>query len=382
MRVVAITGIAIAVTALVVATSIGNGFEKQYMKALLDFNAHLMVMGPVEITDSSDALEGLEQLRENGIAGMTPFIYREALAIGGGSIRGVVVKGIDPETLQAVNRMKIDLKDAGTLADALGQSEEDGISVIAGRALADRFGNPEKFRLMIPGEGEDRFIDAHIAGYFESGIHDFDVQFILVSLPEIRRVYRMEGNVVSGFELRLDDPFMASAMAEDVALALGPAYQATTWSELNEDLLAAVHLEKLVSAIIMGIMVLVAMLNIVAVMVLTMIHRFHEVAVLKTIGLPDRMVEKIFIRGGMAVDVLGSMLGLLAGIVLSVIIGHFNLIPLDAEIYLIKSLPIDISPAICGMIAIFCVAVGYLASRIASRRISGAPIIEGLMCVK
>lgn len=382
MRIIAVVGIAIAVAALVVATSIGIGFEKQYTGALLDFNAHLIVMGTGEIRNPSEVDGKIEALKRKDVVGVTPFIYREALSIGGGKIRGVVVKGIDPNTLRDVNKMEISIKDGRTLEDSLKAADKKKVNIIVGLALFDSFGKSNTIKLMIPGEGEDRFIEGDVVGTFESGIYDYDAQFLLVSLSEARRIYKIKGDAVSGLELKLKDPFMADSMADMIEGILGASYEVTTWGELNRDLLAAVHLEKLVSAIIMGMMVLVAMLNIVAVIVLTAIHRFHEISILKAIGLPNRIVESIFIRGGISIDVMGSALGIVTGIGIAAVVGHYDLVPLDAEIYLIESLPIDISPLICGMISTFCLVVGYLTTKIASRKLSGASIAEGLSCTK
>jgi len=460
MRFVAIVGIAIAVAALIIAMSVGRGFEKKYIEGLLNFNAHIVIMStneidkPYQLMNELNALrirsederrelarwkwiiplqasliqsiEGLEFLHEDvsfslsdypalsdiwdklnpqmlhsliptsivkfmerlnesslkGLKGMTPFIYRESLAIGGGNIRGVIVKGVDPQTLSDVSDTKVELKDKNsTLDDAL-RSTGDGVNIILGKSLGDKFKNAESIRLMIPEESGEKFLHAKVAGVFESGIHDYDSQFILMSLPDVRRLYDMDADTISGIELRLEDPLLAKATAKRIDEILGPTYETITWGELNEDLIAAVELERLISAIIMGIMLFVAALNVIAVMVLIMIHRIHELAILKAIGLSDRMIEAIFIRGAMAVVITGMIFGSVLGICISALLGHFSLIPLEAEIYMIDALPIDISLPICGMISVFCIIIGYLAAKIASRKLARAPVIEGLSCTR
>lgn len=384
MRAVAIAGIAVAVAALVVATSIGRGFESRYRRALLDFNAHVIVMG-------SGELEGTVEVSKPGVVGQTPFLYREALAVGGGRITGLVVKGVDPQTMGSVNAMPIRLfEPAASLEEALSPRGDEIPTAVAGRALANQLGageGPREVKLLIPREGRragdrDPFVEVRIVGTFESGMHDYDAQFLLMSLPSARRLFRAAPTALTGIELKLDDPDKADAMATALEEDLGPRVSVVTWGELNRDLLTAVRLEQLVSSLIMGIMVIVAALNIVAVLVLMTIYRLREISVLKALGTPDRSIEALLARGGISLGVWGAGLGLAIGVGAALALGRFGIVPLEAEIYLISAVPIDISPVICGIIAIFCVGVGYATSKLASRRLAVVPIAEGLQIAR
>lgn len=392
MRIVSITGISIAVAALVIAISIGRGFEKNYRKALMDFNAHVVVMGSGEIPDRAEIADKLAAVaKDNGITGMTPFLYREALAIGGGKIKGVVVKGIDVGTLKDVNSMEVDLGDKETTIEkALGLGGKGGRAVIMGRSLARDMGLDNigaVFKMLIPREGEKRkgarqFENARVAGFFESGMNDYDAQFILMPLSEAEILFGAPRGTITGIELKLDLPENSRAVAEKIEKYIGPVYRAIAWSELNRDLLLAVKLEKLVSSIIMGIMVIIAVLNIVAVLVLTAIHRLLEISILKSIGLSNKSVWALLVCGGSYIAAAGVGAGLGLGIAISALIGHYNLIPLDAEIYLIGALPIDISVSMCGMIAVFCLGAGVITSALAARNLANVPVAEGLMTAR
>ena len=460
MRAVAVAGIAVGVAALVVAVSIGRGFEGKYRKALLDFNAHVVVMGGGEMNgaeevipsvaslapdaadrgsglfdsllgaarrvsgaasglhgrisillmdsgrlrDAWDALdparlesflpESLSRLAEKsderksrGVVAWTPFLYREALALGGGKISGVVIKGVDPATMPSVNAMPVTIFRQGSgLAEALSRGAGEPPRVVAGRALAEKLGagsGEKRVKLLVPREegrtaSADRFDEILVVGTFESGMHDYDAQFMLMSLPETRSLFRVPGETITGLELKLDDPDKAQAVAARLEETLGPGFGAVTWSELNRELLTAVKLEQLVSALVMGIMVVVAALNIVAVLVLMTIYRFHEISVLKALGLKNRQVASLLTMGGASVGFYGAAAGLLLGAAAALLLGRPGVVPLEAEVYLIGALPIDISPLICGMIALFCLGVGFLTSRFAAKRLSEVPIAEGL----
>lgn len=387
MRTVAMVGIAVSVAALIVATSIGRGFEKRYREAILDFNSHVVVMGTGEVS-------GLDKIVKEGgsdITGATPFLYREALAIGGGKIRGVVVKGIDPLTLRQVNSMNIKIYgDERPFEEAFSMTKKDTVKAIAGRALIDDLsiaGDNRELKLLIPTESQSRkaaskFQKIEIVGEFESGMHDYDAQFLLADIPDVRRLFSAGDKSVTGVELKIKNPFEASRVAGILEEKLGAGFRAVTWDELNHELLAAVRLEKIVSAIIIGIMVIVAALNIIAVLVLTAIHRQHELSILKAIGLPDSGIRKLLMGSGVRMGVVGIIAGLIFGLLVALAIDKFHFIRLEEEIYLIRSLPVDISVSICGLIAVFCLVVTVLASYIVSQRLSILPVAEGLRVAK
>jgi lipoprotein-releasing system permease protein len=178
--------------------------------------------------------------------------------------------------------------------------------------------------------------------------------------------------------VRLDDAERSGAVAAAQAKRLGGAYRAITWQELNGDLISAVKLEQLVSSIIMGLMLFVAALNIIASLVLTTLHRLREISLLQAIGLPDRGIERLLVGSGMWVGVRGIAAGMAAGVLVALAIDRFHLIPLEAEIYLIGALPIDISGSMCGILAIFGGGLLWLTSRFAARRLCTIRPAEGL----
>lgn len=431
MRAIAQAGIAVAVTALVLALAIGRGFEKAYSRALLDFNAHVIVMGPGEFVPTPEIREAIEGLRfdsdaeaafarrygfllpwlqrlqehsllpgavhvpverlraamQRGVIATTPFLYREALAVGGGAIRGVVVKGVDPATLHQVSGVRIEPFDAGqTLAAALEPAGKGPPRALLGRALAATLGitgSPASIRLLIPREGgrakgEQAFDEIRVTGTFASGMHDYDAEFLLMELGEARRLFGAGAAAVTGLEVKLDDPQRAPFVAPAIEGRLGPQFRAIRWDELNADLLAAVRLEKLVSAVIMGIMFVVAALNIVSALVLNAIRRMSEISLLKALGLPNPRIERILVRSGMSIGLRGVIIGMAAGIAIALAVERLGFIRLDEEIYMIGSLPIDISGPICGIMLLFCAGILFVTSKGSARTLASVPPSEGL----
>ncbi len=378
MRVVAGAGVAIAVAALVVSSSVGAGFEREYKRALLDFNSHVIVMSGGEIQDESAAMKKLRQF-SGAMVSMSPFLYREAMLVGPQVIRGAIVKGIDPLRRESVGNMRIIFAGGELSLESALNARGGAIPVLLGSAMASSIGPlAKRLRLVIPSKEGQRFVELTPVGTFESGMHDYDAEFILMDIRAAREIFGAPPGAASGIEIRISDPEDAGVFAQALEEKLGSTFSATTWGDLNYDLLAAVRLERLVSALIMSIMLVVAALNIIAVLVLTAIKRLPEIAVLKALGLRDRDLERVLIRGGVGVGFKGISVGLAVGLLVSILTEKLGLIPLDAEIYMIDSLPIDISWAICGIIVLFCLSVLWLASRFAAKRLARMDPAEGL----
>lgn len=450
MRAVAITGIAIGAATLVTALSIVSGFQREYRRSILDFNAHVVVLEAGETTDLAPTVNyasGLTQTEQEkkfserfawlmpavsgmkgiyqsminlhddisyrfedrpefyeawekisperlnalvpgffkrlyrtnqkGVVGVTPFLYREGLAISKGIIKGVVVKGIDPATIRQVNQMRLNLEGDVSINEALGSSKT--LKVILGKALSERLGSPARITLMVPETVKGKqFVPAEVAGTFESGLYDYDSQFALVNIEEARRIFETGKIKATGIEIKLDDPEKAAAVAYALNNGLPARYQAITWAELNRDLFDALALERLVFSIIMGTLVVVAAFNIIGVLVLLICYRAHEVAILKALGMRTELLRKIFTRSGVSTGLVGTVIGIGMGVGISWAVKHFHLIRLEPEIYFLSALPIDISWPICGIIAFFSLLMCYFTSRMAAKRLALLPISEAL----
>lgn len=451
MRAIAIAGIAIGSATLVISLSIVSGFQREYRRSVLDFNAHVVVLKGGEITDLGEAeryIEGLKKtgdevryeeghkgllplasflrravsaaselhdevsyriearpllvdiwerldprlilrflpetltelsrIEEKGVTGITPFLYREGLIISKGIIKGVVIKGIEPSTIREVNLMRMELKDGRTVADVLAPDAANP-RILLGKALYERLGGPDTIRLMVPEMKKgNQFVTAKVAGTFESGLYDYDSQFALMNMDDTQKIFETGQVKATGVEIKLDDPGKADAIAYRINSDLPASYQAITWGELNRDLFEALSIEKLVFSIIMGILVIVAAFNIIGVLVLLICYRAHEVAILKALGLKRETLQRIFTRGGLSTGLVGTLTGITAGIAVSFALKHFQFIKLAPEVYFLKTLPIDISWAICGIIGLFSVLMCWGTSRIAAKRLASLPINENL----
>lgn len=441
MRVIAICGIAIATATLVITLSILKGFEQEYRRTILGFNAHVVLLKAGEADDSREVTRLIEageltdddrefisshwiswrvwqlfgdlfriahlgslwdstviqrlvkdwhirvkEIERKGIIGVTPFIYREGLMIAHGAIKGVVIKGVDTATLRDVNPMEIDLVSGhASLEDAL--EAEFARPVILGRGLAkalnlDVTDSPANVKLLVPTrelqKDAENFDTLTAVGTFESGLYDYDAQFALMTLSSVRELFDMPKNRITGIELKLDDPDKAVVVSNWLEDHLSPSWRAIPWSELNADIFRAVEMEKRTFSIIMGMLMVVAAFNIIGVLVLIILVRSHEISVLRSLGMMRSQLRKVFTRGGLVIGFFGVLCGLVLGVGASFALSKFEIVRIAPEVYFLSRLPIDISLPVCGMISVFCLFACWLTSAIAANKLSDVPIAEGL----
>ena len=339
----AVIGVAAGVTTLVVALAMNTGFRQAIRDRLLSVTAHvnLKPLGRDGISDYRELIARLDGAP--GVQSIEPAIYNTVLLACGGRARGVVLKGVDPE---------LELKTSGALRNIAAGSgsfapDADGIpALLIGRILSQELkisagdfvtltspqGNLTPFG-MLPRSRRFR-----VAGVFDSGFYDYDANWAFVTLGSGQALAGV-GDVVSLLEVRVDKLDEASAVESELLRRTGPGFTATTWMDENRALFRALSLEKLVTALFIGLITFVAGLNILVVLTMTVADRARDIAVLMAMGSRRQQIRRIFVLQGLVVSVAGTAAGLLAGYGFSWIANRWELIPLNPEIYAIPYVP-------------------------------------------
>jgi lipoprotein-releasing system permease protein len=339
----AVLGVAAGVTTLVIALSMNTGFRQAIRDRLLSVTAHVNLK-PVGAEGIRDYREQINKLSSTpGVGSIVPAIYNTVLLSCGGRARGVVLKGIDPDLeLQAGGALRRLAAGSGSFA-----ADADGIPVLmVGRILADELrisagdyvtltspqGNLTPFG-MLPRSRRFR-----VGGIFDSGFYDYDANWAFVTLPSAQGLAGV-GDVVSLLEVRVTKLDDARAVADELLRRAGPGFMATTWMDENRALFRALSLEKLVTALFIGLITFVAGLNILVVLTMTVTDRARDIAVLMALGTRRRQIRRIFILQGLVVSITGTAAGLVAGYGLAWIADRWRLIPLNPEVYAIPYVP-------------------------------------------
>lgn len=216
-----------------------------------------------------------------------------------------------------------------------------------------------------------------VAGIFFSGMYEYDAKFAYISLSEAQRFFGL-GSSVTGLELKTSDIDNTRQITRSVLRELdGYPYRTKDWGEMNKNLFSALRLEKLVMAVILGFIVLVACFNIVSTLIMMVLEKGKDIAILKSMGSTDTSVMKIFVLEGLIIGVIGTLVGLVLGYLTCLFVEVFG-IRLDAEVYYIDKLPVQIDPLQFAAVALLAVLLSYLATIYPATRASRLPPVDGL----
>lgn len=340
---VAVVGFAFGVAALLVALSILSGFQEEYKRAVLAFNSHLILMKADEIEDPEAVAGQLSRYFPKGsLKGWTPFLYREGMAVSGSRVKGLVLKGVDFTKYSNLSRMRIDYDPEKARA----MNPDRLPTILLGAKLQEELvPSGGILKILFPrgvGDGRESLKDVRrffVAGTFESGLYEYDSSFAFISLQEAVSFFKTGGSV-SGVEIWLDDPDNAEHWAEAMKKDFSFPYVVMTWRELNENLFRALEVEKFIFFVILGVLIAVATLNILGALLMLLLEKRGEVAVLRALGVTWRRLRKVFLFDGLLIGFLGVALGVILGLGFLFFLEKWQPIELAPEIYFVRHVPV------------------------------------------
>jgi lipoprotein-releasing system permease protein len=370
----AMIGVAAGVTTLVIALAMNTGFRQAIRDRLLTVTAHvnLKPVGPEGIRNYRELMARLAGTP--GVRSIEPAIYDTVLLSSGNHARGVVLKGVDPElelnASEALHRI------AAGSADF--HADADGIpAILIGRLLADdlKISAGDYLTLTSP-QGSltpfgmlPRSRRFRVTGIFDSGFYDYDANWTFVTLASGQAMAGI-GDVVSLLELRVNNLDDAAKVAEEISKRAGSGFTVSTWMDENRALFRALSLEKLVTALFIGLITFVAGLNILVVLTMTVTDRSKDIAVLMAMGARRQQVRKLFVLQGLVVSLVGTFAGLVLGYLLAWVADRWELIPLNPEIYAIPYVPFHANGFDALWIAAAALAISIAATVLPARSAS------------
>jgi len=367
----AVIGVAAGVATLVIALAMNSGFRITLQDRLLGVTAHVNLSRP-----GSEGLSNYRALAARlehtpGVRAVAPAIYLTVLLSSGGRARGVVIKGIDP-VLEAKRNEALQRIVAGSADFAPDANGFD--SIIVGKMLAEELGlKVSDYVTLTSPAGRltpfglvPRSRRFRVAGIFDSGFYDYDANWGFAKLSAVQNLAGV-GDVVSVLEFRIADVDRAQEMATLLAHEAGPGYTASTWMDENRALFRALRLEKLVTALFIGLITFVAGLNILVVLAMTVSDRARDIAILMAMGAKREQVRRVFVLLGLAVGSFGTAAGLAAGYLFAWAAGTYQLIPLDPQVYSVPFVPFRPNPTDALWIAAAALAISVGSTLVPAR---------------
>ncbi|WP_027995635.1 lipoprotein-releasing ABC transporter permease subunit [Simplicispira psychrophila] len=383
---VSMLGIALGVAALIIVLSVMNGFQKEVRDRMLSVVSHIEIFAPGGAA-LPDPQRTLAEARSNPqVVGAAPFVAAQALLARGEDMKGALVRGIDPAHEGEVTDL------AAANAAAIAQLVPGEFRVVLGAELARSLGviTGDVVTLIAP-SGQvtpagvvPRLKQMTVAGTFDSGHYEYDSALVLLHHQDAERIFRLEGP--TGIRLKLKDLHQARAVAYELAGSLSGDLLIRDWTQQNKTWFAAVELEKRMMFIILTLIVAVAAFNLVSTLVMTVTDKRADIAILRTLGASPRSIMGIFVVQGAMVGVIGTLSGLLLGLLIAVNIDvivpalesllQANFLPKD--IYLISKMPSDPQSSDILPIAIISLVLSFLATLYPSWRASRVNPAEAL----
>ena len=345
-----VAGIALGVAALIVVLSVMNGFQKEVRDRMLSVLSHIEVIA----TDKPmlDWPAVLEQTRRDPrIVAGAPYVSGQAMLTRDDSVRGVLVRGIDPALEPKVSELgtqvvqgRLDSLVPGEFGIAIGRVLARQVGV----GLGDRIALIAPQGTVTPAGVVPRVRQFTVVAIFESGHFEYDATLVLTALDDAAKLFRVEG--VSGLRLRTTDMQEAPRIAAELMRTLDPSLYARDWSRENRNWFAAVQIEKRMMFIILTLIVAVAAFNLVSMLVMTVTDKRSDIAILRTLGAAPRSVMAVFVVQGALVGLLGTLIGVTLGTLLALNVGPvvgsierlFGFQVLPSGVYFISYLPSDL----------------------------------------
>ncbi len=376
----AVVGVSSGVATLVIALAMNTGFRITLQDRLLGVTAHVSISHP-----GSEALSNYAELAQRlshvpGVKAVAPAIYITVLLSSGGRAHGVVVKGIDP-ALEPKRNEALQRIVAGSADFA---PDPNGFeSIVVGKLLADDLKlQPNDYVILTSPAGHmtpfgmiPRSQRFRITGVFDSGFYDYDANWGFVTLHAAQNLAGV-GDVASVLEFGIANVDRAEEEGAQLSHEAGPGYLATTWMDENRALFRALRLEKLVTALFIGLITFVAGLNILVVLAMTVSDRARDIAVLMALGARQQQIRRVFVLLGVAVGGFGTALGLIAGYSLAWAAGTYRLIPLDPQIYSVPFVPFQPNPGDAVWIAAAALAISIGSTLVPARSASRIQPVE------
>jgi len=354
ITVISVLGVMIGVMTLNVVMAVMTGFEETLRDRLLGINAH------VALVKSGDQLRDYEKLLEQvrktkGVVAASPSIYGQVMLTSGPRVSGVVVRGVDPDKVNQVVDIERYIKEGSLqslkqqqplqiqgrtillpgviigirLANQLGVFLGSPIQVVSPLGSPTAIGVIPKVR---------RFV---VVGIFDSGMSEIDSTLVYMNLSDAQKFFEL-GNAVTNIEIRVQDVYRAQSVAQDIQRQLGFPYLTEDWSRLWPNLFSALRLEKTVYFLVLLLMVLIGAFNIVSTLIMVVMEKRKDIAILQSMGASRNSIRRIFLIKGCVIGVVGTLLGVFLGLAICMLIQKYRFIELPKDVFLISTVPVRI----------------------------------------
>ncbi len=385
---IALGGVTLGVTALVVVISVMNGMQEELRAKILGSNPHVHVLqigSSLRMDDWEDVIQRV--LSVEGVVGATPFIITNVGIQRAGYAQTADVYGVLPNPEGTpVTDLERDLQDG---VYSLEPTESGYPPVLVGSRLAERMQlfkgdtlvlmSLENVHTSPMGDLYPTVRKFEMAGAFTTGMYDYDVRNIYTPLAATQDLLGIEGaNQVGGIAVRVEDLWEANTVGREIRTAVGPGYRVDSWMMVNQAFFSALRLEEFAMGVILCLIIVVSAFNIVSTLVMVVVDRTREIGILKSMGMTDRRILRVFRLQGLWIGMIGTALGVAAGLVTVWALDRYQFISIPAELYYLDHLPVAVQLADIAIIILVSIGITFLATLYPAARAAGLRPVEAI----
>jgi len=381
---ISIAGVAVGVMALIVVIAVMTGFENHLRTKILGINSHISVknyegtFGNME-SIRQDVLEvvlprnnifNLVRGKEGDakVVAATPLVYIQALLSSGRAVSGAAIRGIEPDSIQEVFSVGEIVRGEGLKAFE-NYSESEIPPILLGKELARNLGVAvgQSIQVVLPSGTITpvgmlpRIRTFRVTGVNTTGMYEYDASLAFIPIEAAQRLLGL-GDKVHGLEIKVSDIYATDGLAMAIQKRLGFPFWAIDWQQMSRNLFSALKLEKFAMFIILTLIVLVAAFNIVSTLIMMVMEKNQDIAILKTLGARDKNILRIFIYNGLLVGLIGTILGVSGGVSLCFLLSRYKFIKIPSEVYYTDTLPILLHAGDVAIISISAILICFFAT--------------------
>ncbi|MDP2980503.1 MAG: lipoprotein-releasing ABC transporter permease subunit [Candidatus Omnitrophota bacterium] len=364
---ISVMGVAVGVTALIVVLAVMSGFDNDLREKIVGTNSHIIIEKEGGISDYDGLVNEINKIPH--VKASSPFLNGQALIRQNEQVLGVILRGIDPARERDVTNIQ-KYVESGTF-------ELKKNTVLIGKELSSRLNLEIGDIISLISAADPKPKDFRIAGIFNSGMFEYDMNLIFTNLESAQNFYAA-GNMAGGIGVKVDDVNGADRIKKDVQKKIGFDYWVRSWPELNKNLFSALKLEKITMFIILALIVVVACFNIASALIMMVMEKTKDIGILKSIGADNRSIRKIFMLDGFLIGFAGTFIGAIGGFGLCYLLKTYQFIKLPKDIYYIDRLPVNLELSDSMIVIVAAILISLLSTLYPSWQAAEMEPVEAL----
>lgn len=370
---IAVIGIILGVATLIVVTNVFTGFENNLKEKILGANSHIIV-NRVDVSNIDNWRDAESKIRSiKGVRAVSPFIFSQVLLTGPNNVSGVMLRGVIPEKESEAINIKQFITTGNF--DHIKHYYDNKSGIVLGKDLAltlgvrlyDEVVMVAPFGKKGPFGFTPKMQKFNVVGIFDSGMFDYNNSLAFIHIKAAQQFFDY-GDVVSAFSIKVDDIDKAPEIAKTIADKLGFPFWARDWLSMNKNLFSALELEKSAMFIVLTLIVIVASFNIVSLITMTVKDKKRDIAILRAMGASEKMIQKVFIKQGMIIGIVGTLVGDILAYLICIVIKKYKIISLPKDIYFMDRIPVEIVPEVFLIVTAAAIIITYLSALYPARQ--------------